>query len=72
MAMTPGAFDKLIKAGMSVIVERGAGVCAGFPDSEYEAKVATIASRDEVFAKADIICQVRTLGANPAFGGFWL
>ena len=68
VAMTPGAFDKLIKAGMNVIVERGAGVSAGFPDSEYEAKGATIASRDEVFAKADVICQVRTLGANPVAG----
>ena len=68
VAMTPGAFDKLIKAGMQVIVERGAGVSAGFPDSEYEAKGATVASRDDVFAKADVICQVRTLGANPVAG----
>ena len=66
--MTPGAFDKLLKAGMSIIVEQGAGVSAGFPDSEYEAKGAIIASRREVFAKADVILQVKTLGANPAAG----
>lgn len=66
--MTPGTFDKLIKAGMNILVERGAGVSAGFPDSEYQAKGATIASRNEVFANSDVICQVRTLGANPLAG----
>lgn len=68
VALTPGAFDKLRKAGMSIIVEQGAGVSAGFLDSEYEAKGAIIASRREVFAKADVILQVKTLGANPAAG----
>ena len=68
VAMTPGAFDKLIKAGMIIMVERGAGVSAGFPDFEYQAKGATLGSRQEVFAKADVILQVKTLGANPKAG----
>ena len=68
VAMTPGAFDRLAKSGMKLVVEQGAGEAAGFPDSEYEAKGAVIASRAEVFAQSDVILQVRTLGANPEAG----
>ena len=68
MAMTPGGFERLAKAGMRFLIERGAGEAAGFPDSDYEAKGATLATREEVFAQADVILQVRTLGANPQAG----
>ena len=41
---------------------------AGFPDDLYQEKGATIAgSRDDVFS-ADILLQVRSLGANPEHG----
>ena len=68
VAMTPGGFDRLAKAGMHFLIERGAGEAAGFPDSEYEAKGAVIVDRAAVFAQADVILQVRTLGANPEAG----
>ena len=68
VAMTPGGFDRLAKAGMQFLIERGAGEAAGFPDSEYEAKGADIVERAAVFAQADVILQVRTLGANPDAG----
>ena len=68
VAMTPGAFDRLAKSGMKLLVEQGAGDAAGFPDSEYVAKGAAIGTRAEVFAQSDVICQVRTLGANPELG----
>jgi NAD(P) transhydrogenase subunit alpha len=68
VAMTPGGFDRLAKAGMRFLIEKGAGDAAGFPDSEYEAKGATLVTRDEVFAQADVLLQVRTLGANPEAG----
>jgi len=65
VAIVPGVVPALVKAGLSVLVEAGAGEAAGFPDSEYRDKGAAIVERGEVFAKADVILQVRTLGANP-------
>src|SRR5207247_6436522 len=60
--------DALAKLGASVIVERSAGVQAGFPDDQYAARSARLAGRAEVFQAADVIVQVRTLGANPEAG----
>src|SRR5450756_1237033 len=37
VALVPESIDKLRAAGMSVFVERGAGVEAAFPDSAYVA-----------------------------------
>jgi NAD(P) transhydrogenase subunit alpha len=58
----------LQKAGISVVIERSAGLSAGFPDDLYAARGAKIAGRAEVFASADVVVQVRTLGANPVEG----
>src|SRR5439155_15361507 len=68
VAITPRHCDALAKLGASVIVERSAGVQAGFPDDQYEARGARLASRAGVFQTADVIVQVRTLGANPEAG----
>src|SRR5213594_223086 len=68
VAITPRHCDALAKLCASVIVERSAGVQAGFPDDQYEARGARLASRAEVFQAADVIVQVRTLGANPEAG----
>src|SRR5437867_4085868 len=68
VAITPRHCDALAKLGASVIVERSAGVQAGFPDDQYTARGARLASRAEVFQAADVIVQVRTLGANPEAG----
>lgn len=66
IALVPTTVTQLKKAKIDVIVERGAGAAAGFPDSAYESAGAAIgATRDEVF-KADVILQVRGLGANQA------
>jgi len=43
VALVPDTVGRLVKAGHTVRVERGAGAAAGFPDSEYEAKGATLA-----------------------------
>jgi NAD(P) transhydrogenase subunit alpha len=64
VALVPAALAPLQKKGMEVLVETGAGLSAGFPDSAYEAKGCRIVSRAEVFAQADTILMVRTLGAN--------
>lgn len=69
VAMVPRAMDALAKTGAGFIVEPGAGAEAGFPDREYEEKGARVArDREEVFARADVIVQVRALGANPEAG----
>jgi NAD(P) transhydrogenase subunit alpha len=67
VALVPGAMTVLAKTGVEVVVEKGAGEAAGYPDSEYAAKGIRLASREEVFA-ADVILQVRAPGANPEAG----
>ena len=69
VAMTPRTAEMLVKSGVEVLLESGAGSAAGFPDSEYESKGAGLArTRSEVFERSAIIVQVRTLGANPDAG----
>ncbi len=59
VAIVPAVIPSLTKAGCQVIVERDAGLAAGFRNEEYEEKGATIVdSRDEAFA-ADVVLQVR-------------
>jgi NAD(P) transhydrogenase subunit alpha len=51
------------------MIEAGAGTEAGFPDSGYQEKGVKVAgSRAELFGAADVILQVRALGANPEEG----
>jgi NAD(P) transhydrogenase subunit alpha len=69
VALIPASIPALSKAGFEILVEAGAGSEAGFPDAEYKEKGAKIAgSRAEIFSSADIVLQVRTLGANPEAG----
>ncbi len=69
VALVPGVLGQLDRAGIEVLVEAGAGEAAGFADEDYTAKGATIVDdRAEVFAKAEVIAQVRAPGANPDEG----
>ena len=68
VAITPHVIPSLTKAGCELLIERGAGAEAGFPDAEYTDKGARLADRAEVFAKAEAVLQVRSLGANPEHG----
>ncbi|HLV78717.1 MAG TPA: Re/Si-specific NAD(P)(+) transhydrogenase subunit alpha [Chthonomonadaceae bacterium] len=66
VALGPVAMAALKKAKIEVCVEAGAGAAAGFTDAAYqEAGAALMPSRAEVFAAADVLLQVRALGANP-------
>lgn len=67
VALVPSCVPLLREAGAGVRVERGAGDAAGFPDAAFADHGAEVYARDEVFA-ADIVLQVRTLGANPQEG----
>jgi NAD(P) transhydrogenase subunit alpha len=68
VALIPANVPHLAKVGVEVLVEAGAGLAAGFPDSQYSGRGAKIApDRDQLFA-ADAIVQVRSLGANREAG----
>lgn len=67
VALSPAVLPALTKVGLSVVLEAGAGVAAGFLDAEYTAKGACIGSRAEALA-ADVVVQVRTAGANAVTG----
>ena len=69
VALVPVVVPNLTKAGFEVLVEAGAGVGAGYPDTEYLSKGAKIvASRAEVFRPADIVVQVLCYGSNDKTG----
>ena len=69
VALVPAVIPSLTKAGIEVIIERGAGASAGYPDAEYIAKGAKVAAdRAEVFRTADVIVQVLCYGANDKTG----
>src|SRR6266480_1091877 len=67
VALVPAHLAGLRKAGLDVVMESGAGAAAGFPDAEYVRHGAKIGSRADAFA-AEIIVQVRSLGANLVAG----
>jgi NAD(P) transhydrogenase subunit alpha len=65
VALTPASVGPLKKAGLDVVIEAGAGLSAGFADAEYQEKGATIVqARADIYRQADIVVNVRALGAN--------
>ncbi|MDP6579856.1 MAG: Re/Si-specific NAD(P)(+) transhydrogenase subunit alpha [Vicinamibacterales bacterium] len=69
IATIPAVVPALAKSGLDVLIEAGAGESAGFTDAAFTDKGAQIAAgRARLFADADVILQVRTLGANPVNG----
>ncbi len=69
VAVIPDVIPKLVKAGLKVRVESGAGMGAGITDEAFKAKKAEIVGdRKELFQSSDVILQVRGVGANPEAG----
>ncbi|MEZ6126693.1 MAG: Re/Si-specific NAD(P)(+) transhydrogenase subunit alpha [Planctomycetaceae bacterium] len=65
VALVPSMVATLLKSGMTVRIQSNAGLAAGFPDQQYADKGAEIVSdRAELLKHADIVLQVRSLGAN--------
>jgi NAD(P) transhydrogenase subunit alpha len=58
VAVTPAVVPSLAKAGLAVLIERGAGAEAGYPDEAYREKDATIVDRADAIA-ADVLLRVR-------------
>jgi NAD(P) transhydrogenase subunit alpha len=63
VALVPSAVPVLTKAGLVVLVERGAGERAGFPDEAYATHGATLVDAWEA-AGADVVVRVRGWGAG--------
>ncbi len=70
VALTPSRVGVLRqKAGLEVEIQAGAGAGAGFSDAQYQqAGAAIVSDRAQLLGGADIVLQVRTLGANPVVG----
>jgi NAD(P) transhydrogenase subunit alpha len=63
VALVPADVPKLKKAGIDVVIESGAGEAAGHADAAYVAKGAQIATTRAGALAANVIVQVRALGA---------
>jgi len=69
VALVPVGVQQLTRAELEVLVEPGAGTAAGYDDAAFLEKGATLAAdRADVWKRADVILQVRSLGANPDEG----
>ncbi len=68
VAIAPRHCEALRKSGIEVLIEHRAGVESGYPDEAYAARGAQLVDRQTLFARADLIAQIRTLGANPDAG----
>ena len=69
VALVPASVTALAKLHCQVRVEAGGGAAAGFTDDAYRAAGAEIvADRRQLFETAEVVLQVRALGANPSAG----
>jgi NAD(P) transhydrogenase subunit alpha len=69
VALLPANVVTLAKLGHDITIESGAGLAAGVSDDDYRGAGATIvAQRAELIGGADVVLQVRGLGANPEAG----
>lgn len=60
VALVPDTASKLKKAGFEVVMEKNAGLKAGFTDEMYaHAGVTVLESAEEVFSKGDVILKVQ-------------
>ena len=60
VSMTPSLCRRCVKLGAKVLVEKSAGVSAGFIDAEYRAAGAMLAAgAEKVWAAADLILKVK-------------
>ncbi len=57
----PESVAFLIKSGVEVLVEEGAGAGAFFPDGDYRQAGAAMVSREEILKEADLIIQINPL-----------
>src|SRR5256885_9500854 len=60
VALVPDAAGRLVKTGLEVVVEQGAGAAAAFPDEAYRtAGAGVVATPAEVFGGSDVVLKVQ-------------
>lgn len=60
VALTPGGARQLVRQGVTVLVETGAGLGAAYSDAEYTAAGSEIVGgAAEIFARADLVVKVK-------------
>mmetsp|Transcript_41115 Transcript_41115/g.70367 ORF Transcript_41115/g.70367 Transcript_41115/m.70367 type:complete len:1122 (+) Transcript_41115:244-3609(+) len=59
VSVAPESVKALVDAGLSVVVESGAGERASFSDAAYTAVGAIVLPREQIYATADIITKIR-------------
>jgi proton-translocating NAD(P)+ transhydrogenase subunit alpha len=59
VALTPDIAGRLVKGGFEVVIERGAGTAAFFPDEAYSAAGVKLGDRSSVIGQSDIVLQVQ-------------
>ncbi len=69
VALVPSVVADLVRAGLEVLIQEGAGEKAGFPDDAYQkVKARLVPDRTQLFSSADIILQVNPSDAHPGAG----
>ena len=69
VAIIPDSVKRMIKKGIEVTVESGAGEESMYSDADYEAAGAKIESSVEaLFGNADVVLKVNQPGSNPEVG----
>src|SRR5437762_10960017 len=60
VALVPDTAGRLVKTGLEVVVEQGAGTAAAFPDDAYRAAGAgLVATPLDVFGRSDVVLKVQ-------------
>ena len=69
VSCTPTEVKKIIALGYDVMVEKSAGLAAGYRDLDYQsAGAATVNDTPELWQEADLICKVRPPQQHPSCG----
>jgi NAD(P) transhydrogenase subunit alpha len=68
VAATPDTVEKMVKLGLEVVVESGAGDASSFADAAYIEAGARVADAGAVYAEADLVLKVRQPMARPGGG----
>src|SRR5260370_6457492 len=67
VALVPDTVARLVKSGLAVVVEQGAGAGAAWPDAAYRAAGAELApAATAVFGAADVVTKVQPPSADEA------
>jgi alanine dehydrogenase len=59
VGLTPFGVQDLKHEGHTLLIESGAGVGSGFPDSEYQQSGADIVEKEQLFSQAELIVKVK-------------